>query len=136
MTNLNINNSNMNELSINELINKNFKMPIEYCNDIKPINESLIYDLELLKSNTHDQDSSIYSIVFSPNTLFGINTLSLWSKYYTTDKSFLRESQTLIKSFKSLDNDIYRTDRFKKVYDIINDKINDKNFIDKYKYIN
>jgi hypothetical protein len=138
MTNLNTNNLSINELSINELINKYFKMPIEYCDDIKPINSALIYDLELLKSNTPtlDQDLSIYSIVFSPNTLFGINTLSLWSKYYTTNKSFLVESQKSIKSFKSLDNNVYKTDRFKKIYDIINDTITDKNFLDKYQYIN
>ena len=72
-----------------------FQLPIAYLEKKTVLEEHTITDLELLPPNPKD---SLYKYVFKPDTVFGEKTMQLWSKYYTPDTTFLKESQNLLKS--------------------------------------
>ena len=72
----------------------NFKLPIEFLKNKFKILENLKTDLELEKT-IDPSNISIYNYVFHPKTELGKSGISLWSKYYTNNKKFLKESQDL-----------------------------------------
>ncbi len=101
-----------------------FKLPIEYNDKKMLVSENIKNDLEL--HNAKD-NNSIYNSLFINNNKYAINTVDLWSNYYTYDKSFIKDTQKLLKSDIS--------------YNIQNlqcwDQIKGENeFNDKYSYIN
>ena len=71
-----------------------FKLPIEYIDNKTKLEDHTINDLELVKS---ENKKSLYTHVFNPNTIMGENNINRWSKYYTSDISFLKDTQTLLK---------------------------------------
>jgi len=80
-------------------INKVFKIPIQYNAKTRKLNENIINDLELVKT-VDSGETPIYNHVFKPTNILGKIVLETVPKYYTTDTSFLKESQQLIKKFK------------------------------------
>ena len=75
-----------------------FNLPISFLEDKYEIEKHIITDLEL---NETEKNKSLYEYVFLPhgdlsNNLFGKNTISLWSKYYTANKEFMKDSQKLL----------------------------------------
>ena len=76
-----------------------FQLPIRYLADSKThtLDPHIITDLELL--DTPDT-KSLYTHVFRPadDSCFAQRTLPLWSRQYTTDQDFLRDSQQLLKT--------------------------------------
>ena len=92
-----------------------FKLPIQYVKN-KILNDTIIQDLEIYKS---------YSNIFKDSILN-----EEWGKYYSIDKSFLKQTQKLTLKYKSNEYDI------KEFYNIHSNFINEKNFLDKYQYIN
>jgi hypothetical protein len=72
-----------------------FQLPIAHLEQKSVLEEHTITDLELLPLDPKD---SLYTYVFKPDTLFGQGTIPLWSKYYTPDTTFLKDSQTLLQS--------------------------------------
>ena len=121
-----------------------FRLPIEYLSKKKLLDKNIIIDLELTKTEDHE---SLYQNVFSAKTTFGKNTVEHWSKYYTYDKRFLKETQKLLKSYKPnvtiLENDNsnsntfsnYNETRCDEMIEICANIRNDDNFINKYQYI-
>ena len=90
-----------------------------------------IIDLELLPTN---QQESLYKYVLNPTTTFGENTIPLWSKYYTSDTAFLKESQELLK--KNLDIATEESqEKQESVIAIWNEIQNETGFAEKYSYI-
>ena len=71
-----------------------FNLPISFLETKRELEAHVITDLELNKTET---TKSLYEYVFIPETVFAEKTIPLWNKYYTTDKKFLKDSQTLIK---------------------------------------
>jgi len=113
-----------------------FKLPIEYNENKKSIDPSIVNDLELLK--TSDKTAKpIYDIVFSPSHIFSSETLNLWSRYYTNDKTFLDDSKKIIKNYKPMKLDNYKdkVDKFSKINSICDEIVNDTGFYEKYQYI-
>ena len=96
-----------------------FKPPISYSNPNKlhELPTSIIEDLELLQIKpkikcisscsknddtfTHADDSvkGLYHYLFSPQSVYGAEHLPIWSKYYTTDIEYLKQTQTLLEMF-------------------------------------
>ncbi len=93
-----------------------FKHPISYTtpDKLRELPISIIEDLELLQvkpklnaitnDNTSNDDSSdcikgLYHYVFSPKSVYGTEHLPIWSKYYTTDIEYLKQTQTLLEMF-------------------------------------
>ena len=95
-----------------------FKAPISYTDPTKlhELPTSIIEDLEMIQSKqssttptkpTKPEEGSdggalvkgLYHYVFSPKSVYGTEHLPIWSKYYTTDIEYLKQSQTLLEMF-------------------------------------
>ena len=117
-----------------EKINHNFKIPIFYNEKKREVNENIVTDLELIE--TMDAScNSIYQYTYEPVTNFGKKVLEQFPRYYTTDKEYLKDTQTMLKTFlKDKDKDAFRPDPeyIIKIWDEIK---NDNGFKEKYQYI-
>jgi hypothetical protein len=92
-----------------------FKHPISYSDPAKlhELPSSIIEDLEMIQPKpkltvaaaevTDDADDDdvkgLYHYVFSPSSVYGTDYLPIWSKYYTTDIAYLKNTQTLLEMF-------------------------------------
>ncbi len=136
-----------------------FKLPIEYLDKtkIKNIDENVINDLELKfyknnyisqQDNSNNQESSgnLYYKVFNPTNCFDKSITNRWNNYYTTDKTFLINTQELIKNYKCTitfdtekkdDNKYNNDNKFYEdnILDNCEEIIYDSGFVDKYQYI-
>jgi ABC-type multidrug transport system fused ATPase/permease subunit len=91
------------ENDINSIFKNNktsFRLPISYVADKKEINQNILNDLELIESKDPLGDS-LYATIFKPKSTFGKRFLNDWSRYYTTDVVFLKESQQFYKSYEN-----------------------------------
>ena len=157
----NINNSsnkNDNNDGINLEKDKNdfkttFKLPIAFINKDKlhEIDAHVMTDLELIETevvadnNNNDNDTpkpkqkTMYEHVFDPKTIYGKQFLDSWAKYYTSDVTFLKQSQTLLGKFDdNKDNDSNDNCKMKTYLEINNiwkSIQGDKHFKDKFGYI-
>jgi hypothetical protein len=75
-----------------------FKMPIEYLEDKQELNANILNDLELVESKDLS-GNSMYEHIFKPDSVFAKRFLNKWSKYYTTNIEFLKDSQLFYKSY-------------------------------------
>ena len=108
-----------------------FQLPIEFLNEKQTLSENLINDLELLET-VHDDTSPVYDTVFNPSTEIGKKSIKSWSKYYTTNKNFLKESQKLYKKANSIPFDKIQIEKMIHSWKNIR---NQNNFLEKYQYI-
>ena len=106
-----------------------FKHPISYSDPAKlhELPSSIIEDLEMIQPKPKltvaaavavdvakvadadadadaDDDAAdgvkgLYHYVFSPSSVYGTDYLPIWSKYYTTDIAYLKNTQTLLEMF-------------------------------------
>jgi ABC-type multidrug transport system fused ATPase/permease subunit len=127
-----------------------FKFPISYVDNKQEINENIINDLELVVSKNPDEPS-MYSHIFKPESIFSKKFLNEWSKYYTTDVAFLKDSQLFYKAYVSLyEGDLKAKvimtidtnevtidphDIFEKIDKMWIDIAGDKNFKQRFNYI-
>ena len=61
--------------------------------------------------------------------------LQQWSKYYTTNINYLKDSQKLIKSYSPIKGNALAPDKCKQVFDTWKEIKNDIDFKEKYQYI-
>jgi hypothetical protein len=91
-----------NNTSVNSPIFTNsetsFKMPIEYLEDKKELNANILNDLELIESKD-PSGNPMYAHIFKPESVFAERFINKWSKYYTTNIDFLKDSQVFYKSY-------------------------------------
>lgn len=119
---------------INE-INEHFKLPIYYNEKKVEINKNIIDDLELIQV----KDSScnpIYSFCFDNNNDISKKLNEQMCKFYTTDTNFLKDNQTLLKEYKSLN--VKYTDystNYLKIVDIWNELKIDAGFKERYYFV-
>ena len=127
-----------------------FKFPISYVDNKQEINDNIINDLELMESKNPDEPS-MYSHIFKPESIFSKKFLNEWSKYYTTDVAFLKDSQVFYKEYVNLyDGDLRAQvtmttdenevtidphDIFEKIDKLWIDIAGDKNFKQRFNYI-
>ena len=81
-------------------MNNIFKIPICYNKQVKQLSDSVVTDLELLKS-IDNKESSIYDNIFTPSNKPSNKIIEQVALHYTTDIDYLKETQTLIKSINS-----------------------------------
>jgi hypothetical protein len=112
---------------------KYFKLPIQYINNSE-LDSNTINELELIKTKDAS-NASIYESFFSSdnsNNIFSIEIAKKSAKYYTNNKKYIKNTFKLIKN----SNNIFKTDYdYSNVYNTFNDIILDKDFINKYYYI-
>jgi len=137
-----------------------FKLPIAYLKEnVFPLNSVVSEDLELLSKSipTTIEDISdntlekqreteksvsasrgMYEYLLNPQHQFALETIPLWNEQYTTDISFLQQSQQIIQDISS-----YKLEMGKKQYRISCDNLleiwsacrEDTFFLEKYSYI-
>jgi hypothetical protein len=86
-----------------------FKHPISYTNPDKlhELPLSIVEDLEMIhvkpkldsSNDTDNEVKGLYHYLFSPQSVYGAEHLPIWSKYYTTDIEYLKQTQTLLEMF-------------------------------------
>ncbi len=110
--------------------NSVFQLPITFLRRKMILEEHTVNDLELLPPDSTD---SLYKYVLKPTTVMGQQNINLWSKYYTSDTVFLKESQKLLKHKLPLQGIAAETQV--KVSDIWNEIRTETGFHEKYSYI-
>jgi hypothetical protein len=75
-------------------INSHFQLPIYFNESKMSVSENIINDLELSGINMNE---SLYNSIFENKDKYAIASSELWSKYYTNDKVFLKDTQRLLK---------------------------------------
>jgi hypothetical protein len=77
-----------------------FKIPICYNKKVQKLNEHIIEELELVKSNSKEE-MPIYENVFQPSNQPSLPIINQIAKYYTTDTKYLKQTQQLTKDILS-----------------------------------
>ena len=112
-------------------MNEYFKPPIYYNKDKTALKPNIIIDLELV--NTVDSSNNpIYSFVFNTTNPISKKITEQIAECYTTDISFLKDTQKLIGEYTSTP-DKYTT--YTNIIDIWNELKIDNGFKEKYCYI-
>ena len=122
-------------------IHSNFHLPITYLDpsELHVLSPIIAQDLELTVPGSVE---SIYQHLFKPTSIFGQNMIPSWSQYYTTNITFLEESQQFIKRFSEKtgdegsgfapENPSIDYDQFRNIW---RDVKEDKSFLEKYGYL-
>ena len=112
-----------------------FKLPIYFSPFKVKLSESIIADLELVK--TVDMSlSSMYSIIAKSSTVFGEYMVSKFAEYYTTDIPFLKDTQTLLQVYEEPSADIATNNSVReKTKGLWTELKEETGFCEKYLYI-
>ena len=109
-----------------------FELPIEFLENKTKVLDNLETDLEL-KKTIDPEIKPIYEYVFNPSTELGKKSIDAWSKYYTTDKTFLEDSQKIYKEVgQTIPFDKQTINNMLKSWREIRYQ---NNFMEKYQYI-
>jgi len=135
-------------IKIDYTISTTFHLPITYVdkNKLHEIDEHVMTDLELIhvqtslendsiKSDTTPGTKTMYDHVFRPETIYGKRFLDQWAKYYTSDVLFLKESQILTQKCRDI-HFHHSPETYLEIHNIWTSIQSDKNFKDKFGYIN
>jgi hypothetical protein len=137
------------------LISNHFQPPISYNPFKMELAPNIVEDLELTSTiaatvrsndlsdnlvsnananaNANDKvELSMYNIILSPTNCFGKETLPLFSKHYTTDVAFLKDTQTVLKTFHPTDVETFDFNPMKKCWEEIK---GETSFCEKYLYV-
>lgn len=115
-------------------IKSHFNLPISYVTNKQTLGENIIDDLELVDC-MDSSNNSIYNGVFSPKTYAGKYVMKQMPKYYTSDKEYLMDTQTLLKTYKRQECEATNTDTLEDVLNIWKEIKGDPSFKSKYHYI-
>jgi len=116
-------------------INDEFKLPIYYNESKVELNLNIVNDLELI--NTIDPScNNIYSFVldndYNPITT---QTVSQASQYYTSDVKFLKDYQSLLRTYKPVSTCASGKTDYSQMLSIWSDIKGDSDFRNKYCYV-
>jgi len=108
-----------------------FKLPVEYNKNMK-LSTHIINDLELLKLNESEgfDKDSIFGSLFKVDNIMTQNALIKMTSLYSYDKNYLKDTQEIIKKYKTDCKGVDLDD----VYSKWNDVKTTKNFKDIYNY--
>ena len=132
-----------------------FKLPIELIDNKMTINSNILNDLELKEfkefkefkeidncsdiSDNIDELSkeNLYYSVLNPQNIFEKSICDRWSKYYSSDIDYLKNTQELLKNFKNnvTFNEIHDISDTNNLYNNCEEIIYDNGFTEKYQYI-
>jgi len=119
-------------------IDTNFKLPISYLEDSElfTLSDTVANDLELSTSTPNSK--SIYEYLFQPQHAFAKEMIEKWKEKYTTNQSYLKDTQYVVMKManykSSMATSNYNID-CNKITSIWEDLKVDKNFLDKYGYM-
>ena len=119
---------------LEEQINKNFLLPIDFNKNTYNTPNNLYDDLELIQTKKDISNNSLYEKLLNPKMPFSYLTMGKLSKKYSNDIQFLKNTQKLLKKNNTV--------KSKEVENIMNawssykDIREDPHFTDNYQYIN
>ena len=142
------NNETINNKKNDDIDTTTFCLPITYVEKDKlhEINHHVMTDLELIhvkselekkeEDNIITKPKTMYEHVFRPETVYGKQFLEQWARYYTSDVTFLKQSQILIQKCqaKHFDHSANVT-CYLEIHDVWKSIQGDKHFKDKFGYI-
>ena len=105
-----------------------FKLPISYQPQIQITNPTILSDLELIKTT---DNSSLYQRLFNLENPYMDRIINLWSKNYTTNTSFLKDTQILIQQGPQCQDARNNTN----MLDVWNTVLKEDAFKEKYMFI-
>jgi DNA mismatch repair ATPase MutS len=115
-------------------INNHFKLPIHYNDKKKQLKANIIQDLELIQ--TIDASSNpIYSHYFNNVNDMSEQIMAQASECYTTDVEFLKDNQTLLKTYSGQKKHPNISDKYETIKALWNEIKSDTGFKDKYYYL-
>jgi hypothetical protein len=116
-------------------MNEVFKLPIYYNSKKVEIKTNIITDLELITTIEESCDP-IYAYFFNTDNEVSTKISEQIANYYTTDISFLEDSQKLMKEYKPLVNKYTNiSPNYQNIIDIWDELKVDTGFKDKYSYV-
>jgi hypothetical protein len=107
-----------------------FKIPIEFIKNKYSIAKHIKNDLEL----TTDNENSLYVSIFSANSTLTKLNLDKICSFYTTDKLYLKNTQTLLNTQLPLPIS-NKINNIENVLDLWRDISNETSFIEKYQFV-
>lgn len=119
---------------LEEKINQHFLLPIDFNSNTYNTPNNLYDDLELVDSPHDSSNNSLYEHLLKPTLPFSYLTMAKLSKKYTTDISFLKNTQKLMKNNKRINNNEEKL--ITKAWNSFKMIREDPNFMDNYQYIN
>lgn len=118
-----------------EHINDHFKLPIFYNEQKVALKSNIIDDLELIKT-VDVSCAPVYHHLLNTNNELSNKIADQMAIYYTSDTSFLKDTQLLLQEYKSIQPLLINTDvNYTHVIDIWNEIKGDTGFKEKYQYI-
>ena len=124
---------------------KTFQLPIHYLDissSVHPLSDIIARDLELVETTSanekENERKSMYEHAFQPTTLFSKELIPEWKTHFTTDISFLEQTQEVVKTIPKI-MDLTTTNKYEvpceKIKEIWHAIKHDDNFMDKYGYL-
>lgn len=111
-------------------VSEYFRPPIYYNPKRMDLKQNIIDDLELVQT-IDTSGNPIYSYCFNTNKELSLTVTPQLCQYYTTDTDFLKDNQTLLKSYKSAGGSV----NYKEMLDIWKEIKADTGFKEKYYYL-
>ena len=111
--------------------NELFHLPIEFISNKQTVSQNLINDLELLDT-IDKKNKPIYNLLLKPKTQLGSENIQKWSKYFTTNKPFLKHSQDLYKKCENINFDEVTINKMHKLWSEFKTQ---NNFIEKFQFV-
>ena len=118
-------------------INEPFKLPIFYNEEKMELKKNIIEDLELSKT-IDPSGTPIYDYEFNPSSVFSNKVNKFMPLYYTTDTTYLKQTQELLKTYSPMNihcSEVGNKPSYDDFYDMWSSIKNDTGFKDKYYYI-
>jgi len=113
-----------------------FELPIYYLENKEDIEKNIVEDLELLESNGENESrESLLEKIYNPASKIGKLNLNKQCEYFTSDKTYLKQTQDVIKKWTYDDNMNKHVEVFDKFHELWDNIKNDEGFIDKYYYV-
>ena len=113
-----------------------FHLPIYYLDSKEKVDKNIIQDLELLELNdTSSEREPLLQSVLNPKSKIGLLNIDKQLEYFTNDKRFLKQTQQVIKSWKSNIHTEKHTILYDNFYELWSNIRQDESFIDKYYYV-
>lgn len=111
-----------------------FRLPIQYVEEIHMLDETVASDLELVARPTSEStiEQTMYHPLLNPKTPFEENMIPTWGRYYTTNTTFLKETQKVVQSIGSLQ---IESPEYETVMTVWKDTKEDPYFLEKYSYM-
>tara|TARA_Y100000389_G_scaffold47988_1_gene43196 strand:+ start:1230 stop:2984 length:1755 start_codon:yes stop_codon:yes gene_type:complete len=112
-------------------IYKDFKLPLHFVNGKTELKKHVLADLEI-NETLNPENKSVYERLFLTKTQLGDECKKEWTKYFSTDKTFLKESQKLYKKAGDIDID---KSIINNMLDARNEMKAETDFLYKYQYL-